>query len=137
MLIEFMKKFLLLALVLFSGCVSSNNFSTGASVYENFCGNSDFSVLQEKGSRIYSLLANAEVVIAVRDGITGSMIMVGSNGDYTYSYLPEEVGADDYLIFIDTNALENEGAYCDYAVTVNQRTDEFIIINATRMQLLN
>ena len=131
-----MKKWLLL-LVFLSGCTAGSNFNTGAIVYENFCGNSDFSVLQEKGSRIYSLLSDSEVVIAVRDGITGSMIMVGSNGDYTYSYLPEEVGTDDFLVFIDKNALENEDEYCDYAVTVNQRTDEFIIINTTKMQLLD
>ncbi|MBR9679396.1 MAG: hypothetical protein GON13_03965 [Nanoarchaeota archaeon] len=131
-----MKKFLLITLILFSGCISGNNFDTGVKVYENFCGDTDFSVLQDKGSRIYSLLTNSEVVIAVRDGITGAMVMVGG-GDYTYAYLPEEVGEDDYLIFIDKNALENKDSYCDYAITVNQRTDEFIIINATRLQLLN
>ena len=133
-----MRKVLLVAFtVLFSGCVGGTNMNLGAGIYENFCGSADYAVLEEKGSRLYSMLSDPEVVIAVRDEITGSMTVLGAGGDYTYDYLPDEESEDDYLIFIDRKALEKSGEYCDYAITLNKRTNDFFIMNTTRMQLLD
>jgi len=130
-----MKKWLFVALIFFSGCTSVD-ISGGSDIYQNFCGNGNFVLLKEKGSRMYALLSDPEVVIAVRDKVTGSMVMVGSAGDYTLNYLPEEIEGDEYLIFMDKRALENEKDYCQYAVALNKRTNEFLVINATELQSL-
>ena len=133
-----MKRLLLLALVLFSGCTAGvDTVSTGLSIYENFCGSKSYALLEEKGARLSALFSDQDVVLAMRDKITGSIVAVGSSGDYTYSYSPGEVTSDDYLIFIDQDAVDNKEDYCDYAVTVNKRTNDFVIINTTRMQLLD
>lgn len=128
-------KYLLVSLFLFTGCVSSSDSITrGASVYQNFCSGSDYALLVEKGVRLSGLASDPSLVIAFKNGVTGSITFFDAVSK-TRDYLPGESDEDDYYILIDGRALRNETVYCAYAVGVSERTGNFLILNATRLLL--
>ena len=130
-----MKKLLLLFLL--SGCLGNNDsLSTGAGVYANFCGGTDYAIMEEKGVSLGGLIDSPELVIALKNELTGSMILLNS-GDRTSNYLPGELDEDDYYVLMDRKALEGSEDYCDYTVSINKRTNSYLIINTTKLLLFS
>jgi len=130
-----MKYALFFVLILISGCITGNSsLVKGSAVFENFCGSKDFAVLKETGVRVNLLLNDSDLIIAFKNGISGSIVFLSGVSD-TVPYSPDDLGKDNFYVLIDRKALDNVSGYCDYSVGIDEQTNDFVLFNTSRFLL--